>query len=137
MLPERFRGALTSPGIVGSTVAIILYFLAVPILFADEGYILNVIITSSMLSFISLGVWVTFAIGRINIGQGGFAMIGGYVCAILVSQFGVSFWLCLLISGVISALIGTVIGWAISAAPGRVFRHDYALLDRGDPACIP
>ena len=40
-----------------------------------------------MLSFISLGVWLTFAIGRINIGQGGFAMIGGYVSAILVSQF--------------------------------------------------
>lgn len=121
MLPERFKGVLTSPGIVGSTVAIILYFLAVPIVFADEGYILNVIITSSMLSFISLGVWVTFAIGRINIGQGGFAMIGGYVCAILVSQFGVSFWLCLLISGVISGLIGTVIGAAILRLQGVYF----------------
>ena len=118
VLSRRFRGALSSPGIVGSTAAIILYFLAVPILFAEQGYILNVIITASMLSFISLGVWLTFAIGRINIGQGGFAMIGGYVCAILVSQFGVSFWLCLLISGVISALIGAIIGRGILRLQG-------------------
>ena len=54
MFPERFKGAFTSPGIVGSAVAIILYFVAVPIIFADEGYILNVIITSSMLSGVAM-----------------------------------------------------------------------------------
>lgn len=121
MLPQPFRSALTSPRPVGSAAAIILYFLLVPMLFSDQGYILNVIITSSMLSFISLGVWLTFAIGRINIGQGGFAMIGGYVSAILVSQFGLSFWLCLLISGIIAALIGTVIGWGILRLQGVYF----------------
>ena len=121
MLPQPFRSALTSPRPVGSAAAIILYFLLVPMLFSGQGYILNVIITSSMLSFISLGVWLTFAIGRINIGQGGFAMIGGYVSAILVSQFGLSFWLCLLISGIIAALIGTVIGWGILRLQGVYF----------------
>ena len=131
MLSRRFRGALSSPGIVGSTAAIILYFLAVPIFFAEQGYILNVIITASMLSFISLGVWLTFAIGRINIGQGGFAMIGGYVCAILVSQFGVSFWLCLLVSGVISALIGAIIGWGILRLQGVYFAMITLFLNAG------
>ena len=121
MLPRQFRLALASPGPVGSAAAIILYFLLVPILFSDQGYILNVIITSSMLSFISLGVWLTFAIGRINIGQGGFAMIGGYVSAVLVSQFGLSFWVCLLISGIVAALVGTAIGWAILRLQGVYF----------------
>ena len=121
MFRQRFGSASMSPGPVGSAAAIILYFLLVPILFSDQGYILNVIITASMLSFISLGVWVTFAIGRINIGQGGFAMIGGYVSAVLVSQFGLSFWLCLLVSGIVAALVGTVIGWGILRLQGVYF----------------
>ena len=121
MLPQRFGSTLASPGPVGSAAAIILYFLLVPILFSDQGYILNVIITSSMLSFISLGVWLTFAIGRINIGQGGFAMIGGYVSAVLVSQFGLSFWICLLVSGIVAALVGAAIGWGILRLQGVYF----------------
>ena len=108
-----------APAFAGA--AFVLYFLAVPLLFSDQGYILNVIITASMLSFISLGVWLTFAIGRINIGQGGFAMIGGYACAILVSQFGISFWSCLLISGLAAALAGTAIGWPILRLKGVYF----------------
>ena len=112
---------MASPGAIGGAAAIILYFLAVPILFSDQGYILNVIITASMLSFISLGVWLTFAIGRINIGQGGFAMIGGYVSAILVSQVGMSFWICLPISGIAAALVGTAIGWPLLRLKGVYF----------------
>ena len=34
----------------------------------------------------SAGVWLTFYIGRINIGQGAFALAGGYVYAILMTQ---------------------------------------------------
>ena len=121
MVPARFNRALTSSGVLGTAAAIVVFFLGVPILYSDQGYILNVIITASMLSFISLGVWVTFAIGRINIGQGGFAMIGGYVSAILVSQVGWSFWLCLLMSGLVAAVIGGAIGWAILRLQGVYF----------------
>lgn len=38
-----------------------------------------------LLAIASTGVWITFFIGRINIGQGAFALAGGYVSAILVS----------------------------------------------------
>ncbi|MGI9419670.1 MAG: ABC transporter permease subunit, partial [Geminicoccaceae bacterium] len=49
----------------------------------------------ALLSIASAGVWLTFYIGRINIGQGAYALMGGYVSAILVVQYGVSFWLTL------------------------------------------
>ena len=38
----------------------------------------------ALLSIASAGVWLTFYIGRINIGQGAYALMGGYVSAILV-----------------------------------------------------
>ena len=49
----------------------------------------------ALLSIASAGVWLTFYIGRINIGQGAYALIGGYTAAILVVDGGLSFWLAL------------------------------------------
>ena len=42
----------------------------------------------ALLTIASAGVWITFFIGRINIGQGAFALVGGYVSAILVMTYG-------------------------------------------------
>ena len=54
-----------------------------------------------------------FAIGRINISQGAYALIGGYTTAILSTQYGVSFWLCLPLSGMVAAAVDALIGWPI------------------------
>src|SRR5690349_4904697 len=95
-------------GIAG--LAALAYLVGVPLLLADQPYWLNVLTNASMLSFASLGVWVTFAIGRINIAQGAFAMVGGYTTAILATRYGVPFWLCLPLSGIVAAAVGTLIG---------------------------
>jgi len=107
--------------IVVAIVAASLYFVAVPLLFGNNGYVLNVITTASMLSFISLGVWLTFAIGRINIGQAGFAMIGGYTTAILTRDLELSYWLCLPLSGLVAAAVGAAIGWPVLRLKGVYF----------------
>ena len=97
------------------------YLVGVPLLLADQPYWLNVLTNASMLSFASLGVWVTFAIGRINIAQGAFAMIGGYTTAILATRYGVPFWLCLPLSGLVAAAVGTAIGIPILRLRGVYF----------------
>ena len=74
----------------------------VPLLLGDRPYWLNVLTNASVLSFASLGVWVTFSIGRVNIAQGAFAMIGGYTTAILSTRYGLSWWLCLPLSALVS-----------------------------------
>ena len=38
-------------------------------------------------SLVAFGVWIIFTIGRINICQAGFALIGGYTTAIMLSHF--------------------------------------------------
>jgi branched-chain amino acid transport system permease protein len=93
----------------------------VPLALRESPYLLGVLTTASVLSLLSLGVWLTFAIGRINIGQAAFALIGGYVTAILSVKGGVSFWLCLPLSGLAAALVGAAIGWPILRLKGVYF----------------
>src|SRR3989442_13710157 len=107
--------------VAAALVGLSLYLVVVPFVFRESRYLLGVLTTASVLSLISLGVWLTFAIGRINIGQAAFALVGGYTTAILSVKLGVSFWLCLPASGLAAALVGAVIGWPILRLKGVYF----------------
>jgi branched-chain amino acid transport system permease protein len=75
----------------------------------------------ALLSIASAGVWLTFYIGRINIGQGAYALTGGYVSAILVVKYGISFWLTLPLAGLFCAAISILIGIPILRLRGVYF----------------
>ncbi len=75
----------------------------------------------ALLSIASAGVWLTFYIGRINIGQGAYALAGGYVAAILVTQYGVSFWFSVPLAGIFCALVSMLIGFPILRLRGVYF----------------
>ena len=75
----------------------------------------------ALLSIASAGVWITFYIGRINIGQGAYALMGGYVSAILVVKYGVSFWLTLPLAGLFCAAASVLIGLPILRLRGVYF----------------
>jgi len=75
----------------------------------------------ALLSVAAAGVWLTFYIGRINIGQGAYALVGGYVSAILMTQAGVSFWLTLPLAGVFCAAVSVLIGLPILRLRGVYF----------------
>jgi branched-chain amino acid transport system permease protein len=74
-----------------------------------------------LLAIASAGVWLTFYIGRINIGQGAFALLGAYVSAVLVTKFSVSFWISLPIAGVFAAIVAILIGLPILRLRGVYF----------------
>ncbi len=95
--------------------------LAVPLALAGQGYWLTVLTTAALLAFGSLGVWLTFSIGRINIAQGAFALIGGYVAAILATRYHVSFWLALPLAVLTAMAIATLVGWPILRLRGVYF----------------
>lgn len=104
-----------------AALAVAVYVGVVPALFAGQPYILGILTTASVLSMISAGVWLTFYIGRINIGQGAFALVGGYASAILMTQVGLSFWLALPLAGLAAAAISIVIGAAVLRLKGVYF----------------
>ena len=75
----------------------------------------------ALLSIAAAGVWLTFYIGRINIGQGAYALTGGYVSAVLVTQYGVNFWLTLPLAGLFCAVVAVGIGFPILRLRGVYF----------------
>ena len=77
--------------------------------------------TVALLSIAASGVWLTFYIGRINIGQGAYSLMGGYVMAILVVKYGVSFWLALPLAGLLTAGASILIGFPILRLRGVYF----------------
>ncbi len=98
-------------------------FVVVPVLINTTGrWDLYYTLTSvALLAIASGGVWLTFYIGRINIGQGAFALIGAYVSAILVTKAGMSFWLSLPLAGLFAAFISVLIGLPILRLRGVYF----------------
>ena len=95
--------------------------LVLPLAVGHSRYLLSVLMNCAGLSLIAFGVWITFSIGRINICQAGFALIGGYTTAILLSRYGLSFWIALPLSALVSAVVGAVIGSFILKLRGIYF----------------
>jgi branched-chain amino acid transport system permease protein len=114
---------MTLPKLAGAGAFLIGVFVLVPAFIALTGrwdfyYTLTSV---ALLSVAAAGVWLTFYIGRINIGQGAYALTGGYVSAILITQYGVSFWLTLPLAGIFCALVSVVIGLPILRLRGVYF----------------
>lgn len=98
--------------IFGLALFLLAVFVLVPVMIAATGRkdLYYTLTSVALLSIGSAGVWLTFYIGRINIGQGAFALMGGYVSAILMTKAGLSFWATLPIGGLFCALISVGIG---------------------------
>lgn len=109
--------------ILGLGAFLLTVFVLVPVLIVVSGrWDLYYTLTSvALLAIGSAGVWLTFYIGRINIGQGGFALMGGYVSAVLMTKAGVSFWLTLPAAGLFCAAIAVLIGLPILRLRGVYF----------------
>lgn len=98
-------------------------FLAIPAAIAASGRVdLYYTLTAvALLSIASAGVWLTFYIGRINIGQGAYALVGGYISALLITKADVSFWWTLPLSGIFCAGLAVLIGMPILRLRGVYF----------------
>jgi branched-chain amino acid transport system permease protein len=109
--------------ILGVAAFLLAIFVLVPGLVAASGrWDLYYTLTSvALLAIGSAGVWLTFYIGRINIGQGAYALMGGYVSAVLMTQAGVSFWLTLPLAGIFCAAISVLVGLPILRLRGVYF----------------
>ncbi len=109
--------------LIGAIVFAVALLAGVPLFIEASGqydlyYTLTLI---SLLSIASAGVWITFTIGRINIGQAAYALIGGYVSAILVADYGWSFWLTIPAAGLFAMIVSIAIGLPILRLRGVYF----------------
>ncbi|MFZ9679043.1 MAG: branched-chain amino acid ABC transporter permease [Quisquiliibacterium sp.] len=114
---------MTTKNLLGLGTFLITVFVLVPVGISVSGrwdfyYTLTSV---ALLSIGAAGVWLTFYIGRINIGQGAYALIGGYVSAVLVVKADVSFWLTLPLAGLFCTTVSVLIGLPILRLRGVYF----------------
>src|SRR3954454_729892 len=109
--------------LVAAALFAVLTLIAVPWLIAatQRSDLYYTLTSVALLSIASGGVWLTFYIGRINIGQAAYALLGGYFSAILVVTYGVSFWLTLPLAGLMCAVASILIGLPILRLRGVYF----------------
>ncbi len=110
-------------GLVSAAAFLALTLVAVPWLIAatQRSDLYYTLTSVALLAIASGGVWLTFYIGRINIGQAAYALLGGYCSAILVVAHGVSFWLTLPIAGFLCAAVSILVGLPILRLRGVYF----------------
>jgi branched-chain amino acid transport system permease protein len=109
--------------IIKVLIALIFLLIIIPsiLIFMHRNDFLYGITSVAILAMISSGVWLTFYMGRINIGQGAYALIGAYTTAVLVTQLGLSFWISIFIAGIVSAIFSILIGLPILRLRGVYF----------------
>jgi branched-chain amino acid transport system permease protein len=89
--------------------------------FTDIGFWSGVAVLAGIYAVVALGLQMNVGYtGIVNFGQAGFMAIGGYSMAILVLKAGLSFWLALPASVLITMAFGVIIG-----LPSLRLRADY------------
>lgn len=90
---------------------LIIFTLAFPMIVGGSGYFMTLFVMMCIyiISAMALNLLVGYG-GQISVGNAAFLVIGGYTVAILAGKYGLPIWLLLPISGIVTGIIGLVIG---------------------------
>lgn len=89
----------------------VLLVLVFPFLVGQSSYYMGLAATVAMYAIASIALnLLTGYGGQVSVGHSGFLVIGAYAAAILSASCGFPFWLALPAAGIITAVIGLVIG---------------------------
>jgi len=99
---------------------VIIMVVILPMLIRDP-YYLDIMIMVAFNSILALTWRTIMRIGQLSFGHAAFIGIGAYTSALIVMKLGVSFWLALPISGIVSAVISLLIGFTTLRLKGMFF----------------
>ena len=79
-----------------------------------DAYQVNIMVLALIFVVLGLGLNITVGLaGLLDLGYVAFFAIGAYTYALLNTQFGLGFWICLPLGGLAGALLGTLLGFPI------------------------
>ncbi len=110
---SRTQNVLTRAGRLVAPVLLIFTFL-VPVIFYDQRYILDLGIL--VLTYVMLGWGLNVVVGLaglLDLGYVAFYAVGAYSYALLATNFGLSFWICLPLAGIFAAFFGVLLGFPV------------------------
>ena len=94
--------------------ALLIFALLVPVLFYQNRYLLDLGIL--VLTYVMLGWGLNIVVGLaglLDLGYVAFYAVGAYSYALLSTQFGLSFWICLPLAGIFAAFWGVMLGFPV------------------------
>lgn len=113
---------------------LVLFMFAYPFLVGHSGYLVSIFVMICIyaISAMALDLLIGYG-GQISVGNAAFLAVGGYAAAILTSKLGLPFLITFPIAGVITALIGFIIGLPAVRLSG----HFLAVVTLGFGLSIP
>src|SRR5690242_8529419 len=113
LMPPVVQNAMAVAGrLVGPV--LLVFTLLVPVIFYNQRYILDpsiLVLTYVMLGW-GLNVVVGLA-GLLDLGYVAFYAVGAYSYALLATTFGLSFWVCLPLAGILASFWGVLLGFPV------------------------
>ncbi len=94
--------------------ALLAFTFLVPVIFYDQRYILDLGIL--VLTYVMLGWGLNVVVGLaglLDLGYVAFYAVGAYSYALLATNFGLSFWVCLPLAGILAAFWGVLLGFPV------------------------
>ncbi|MEW6769197.1 MAG: high-affinity branched-chain amino acid ABC transporter permease LivM [Pseudomonadota bacterium] len=93
---------------------LLIFTLLIPVIFYDQRYILDLSIL--VLTYVMLGWGLNVVVGLaglLDLGYVAFYAVGAYSYALLATTFGLSFWVCLPLAGILAAFWGMLLGFPV------------------------
>ena len=93
---------------------LLIFTFLVPVIFYDQRYILDLGIL--VLTYVMLGWGLNVVVGLaglLDLGYVAFYAVGAYSYALLATNFGLSFWICLPLAGILAAFWGVMLGFPV------------------------
>jgi branched-chain amino acid transport system permease protein len=112
-IPRTLQGALDVAGRAIPPLLLI-FALLVPVIFYNQRYILDLGIL--VLTYVMLGWGLNVVVGLaglLDLGYVAFYAVGAYSYALLSTNFGLSFWTCLPLAGILAAFWGVLLGFPV------------------------
>jgi len=113
ILPENAKRGLSAIGRLVVPVLLVFAFL-VPVIFYNQRYMLDLGIL--VLTYVMLGWGLNIVVGLaglLDLGYVAFYAVGAYSYALLSTTFGLSFWVCLPLAGILAAFWGMLLGFPV------------------------
>src|ERR1700748_2999919 len=112
-VPPSAQRALNFAGKAIAPLLLIFTFL-VPVIFYDQRYILDLGILGLTYVMLVWGLNVVVGLaGLLDLGYVAFYAVGAYSYALLATNFGLSFWVCLPLAGILAAFWGVLLGFPV------------------------
>jgi branched-chain amino acid transport system permease protein len=113
LMPAGVRNVANSLGrYVG--VALLAFAVAIPFFYYSNRYVLDLSIL--VLTYVMLGWGLNIVVGLaglLDLGYVAFYAVGAYSYALLAQNFGLSFWICLPLAGILAAFWGVLLGFPV------------------------